>query len=870
MTRLIISVLVLLPLVWAAGTFTVTTAPGSPSGLTPPVVGANLAHFPTNQNAADWWSYLGPNNARVFMSPSSIEPIDDIPPYGDNVFTVAQFTSRKVAMRAAELANGAFTNDQYVMWSYFFQNYNLCCQSSDIWYFNYTFPTLHAMGVDIMVEASAAPTRFPINNSTDFGGMWEVWQNYYAQSYYLARTYGVTKWSLWNEPDLNGLAVGTWYPLFAAASDAVQAGVQDAATFLSNSKMTATIYGPTTAQNLCAYNGTVGVNGCTGIQNSVNTGNWGQTAVLNRHIRANGTIDPSYMALTSYDIHYYSPTGQMYVNYLTGLAALTAYDQGPKETPILVGMTEHNSNTAANYDLATQTLDDGSEYSALGVVVTDVVAAGVDHMYVFKFGQTARTASSTSTANYPVQKNGLLYANNTIGRYGGITQAGEVWRLFNIAAGQPGRKVYTCTGNLQAAYGFCMATFDPVTGNHYVYLVNGGSSIYQNMTLNVASLNLPANNFFTVREVSAVASGDIVQYGTVGAASIVNFPVQNPYSVHLVTLPGVAQSAASPATNAKLPTVNIIASSDGTTLGDGTLATSTSVNVTASGLYTVANALFTPNTRRVTQLKFPLPAASGAAAPVVQSAFLSLTTSTMSVALAQVQAHVYGLNSDSWSSTSATFASAAHLAQGVPACSAIMCNVVQGQGLNSNLTTIQGQLLATGGVWQEKVIDVTAFVRKRVAAGTGFASFVIAQDSRKDITTNGFTVVGQTSPGDVQADGLQIVAITNSPAGHGPQLWLVMAPANGVVPSLLEASTASATELAIELEEESGATAMVEDETYPTQDKPWSTSVLPWQHTASGKPNLNAAAPVPVHSKAAAVQALAKVDQDDEDEDEDD
>lgn len=787
----LIAALCVLPIILAntagySGTITVTTAEGGVTGETPPVVGCNLSHFPQGLNAPDWWSYLGATAARIFIAPASIEPIDDIPPYGDNVFTVAQFQARKTAMRAAELANNNFANDQYVMWSYFLANYNLCCASSDIWYFNYTFPTLSAMGVDMMIEASAAPTRFPIANTTDYGGMWEVWQNYYAQSYYLARTFGVKRWSLWNEPDLNGVTVPTWYPLFSVASDAVQAGVADAADWLDNDEMEATIYGPTTAQNLLAYNGTTAPPGAA-------FGNWGQYSVQNRHVRWNGTVDPTYRSFQGYDIHYYSSSPPMYVNYLTALVNLCKYDVGPNEPGFGVGYTEHNSNTAANYDLETTTLDDGTDYSALGAVCIASANNGVDHMYVFKFGQTARLSGAaqggSSTANYPVQKNGLLYANNTIGQFGGITQGGEVWRLFNIAA-LPGRDLINCALAQQAAFLFCLATFDQTTGNFFVYFVNGSPVASSNIAMNLAGLPVPANNFYTVREVSTYASGDVVSYGTFGSGLIV-FPTLLAYSVHLVTVPARTQTqqlATTALYNSLYPARWTASASDWTVLGDGTSAALTNVNAAASATtLSVVNGLTTPNTRRVAVLKFGLPAATAPAS--LQLALLSLTVTTLSAATTgNIQAHVYGLNYDAWTSGTLSWSKAAFLAQGQPACAFIMCNVVLGQGTNSNLTTIQGQLLAQGGVVEERVVDVTPFVRKRLAAGTGFASFVIAQDSRKDVTTNGFTTLGQTAPGDVQADGISIVGVGAAalPVGHGPQLWILTSAAGSTVPPLVE------------------------------------------------------------------------------------
>jgi hypothetical protein len=55
--------------------------------------------------------------------------------------------------------------------------------------------------------------------------------------------------------------------------------------------------------------------------------------------------------------------------------------------------------------------------------------------------------------------------------HGGMSKAGEVWRLFNLAA-KAGRKLYDCNPGGAAAALFCIATYDAATGGKFVYIAN--------------------------------------------------------------------------------------------------------------------------------------------------------------------------------------------------------------------------------------------------------------------------------------------------------------------------------------------------------------------------------------------------------------
>src|SRR5256885_16527164 len=111
--RLTFGLVVFYFLLSRAATITVST---NRLGVTPSILAYNAGHFVPGSNTKDWWHYSGTTGARVFITPSNIEPGDDIPGWGDGVTDAASFVSRKNALRANPL------NTSYINWPYFTNN----------------------------------------------------------------------------------------------------------------------------------------------------------------------------------------------------------------------------------------------------------------------------------------------------------------------------------------------------------------------------------------------------------------------------------------------------------------------------------------------------------------------------------------------------------------------------------------------------------------------------------------------------------------------------------------------------------------------------------------------------------------------------
>ena len=152
-------------------------------GTTPATLGYNIAHAMAGSNVADWWRYSGARSARVFLSASDIEPTDDIAGVGDGVTDRASFDIRRAALRANAANSAATLDTRYVRWSNFTAAYNTVATGNNRFAVSWWFPQLRTMGVDILANITASPSRFPLADTGDAANMWELWQHYYAQAF---------------------------------------------------------------------------------------------------------------------------------------------------------------------------------------------------------------------------------------------------------------------------------------------------------------------------------------------------------------------------------------------------------------------------------------------------------------------------------------------------------------------------------------------------------------------------------------------------------------------------------------------------------------------------------------------------------------
>lgn len=690
---------------------TITVQSGS-AGTTP-LLGYNLAHFLAGSNAADWWRYSGARAARAFVSPSEIEPNDDLGSLGDGVSSGSGFSSRRSALRANAASSSAPLDPQYVNWNAFLERYQNAVGDTNRFTIAHAFGELRQQGVSILANITASPSRFPLADSGDWANAWELWQHYYAQAFLLSRDYGVERYGIFNEPNNWTWPAGTadpvanWLRRLRLASDAIQSALADVNSRYGRN-LQPRIFAPNTA------------NGATKYNNTSSGDTWGRRAVLGRRQRWDDSTDPSW---SNFQVYNYQKYDSLAADFLSDYQALRAALDVDGATDLPLALTEFNVRTGSNYDARTETLDSPSDYSALAANSIALSQAGARELYLFKFGQTARSAPTT----YPVAKNGTHYVQNGtsgLNNVGGATKGAEAYRLFVKGSGS-GRQRLLHSSDAGAAVWVQIAR-EAGGGTVWATIANTGTSPVSLeldlSALQLAGLGLSDGSLAVIEEVSGSFSGAVsrvaaLQGGRLPAATL---PAQAVWLVALTPAQGILRRSASEDTQ--------LADGTGKNQGGGALS---SLTVRSDG---------TVNGRRVSLLKFNvqnLPAD-------LERVLLSLNASTLSQSGA-IQAHVYGVSDDSWSEASSTWASLpALLKQNVAAGNRIEHNVVAGQG---SATTILGQLVVTGSTARPYQLDVSDFVHRQ---SDGWASFLVVQDHRWDVA------LPSLSSGDTQSDGLRI------------------------------------------------------------------------------------------------------------------
>jgi hypothetical protein len=681
-----------------AATLTVQT---NVLGPTPTLVGFNSGHFHPGSNTRDWWRYSGVNGARLFISPGSIESSDDFPPRGDGVASEADFLARRTALRAQPL------DTNYINWPYFTNRYE---NTNTALVFGHALRELRELGVESCAQITVSLSRFPITSATDWAGRWELWQHFYAQSFHLARAFGVRRFQMFNEPNhanADGLTIPDFLLRLQLCSDAAQCALTDV-NRLEGTALAPLILAPATAGS--ADGSYVG---------------WGESAVTNLQVNLLGQPAPAWQLIHKYDYHQYNSTPASFGSSLASLRQrlATALPVGPT---LPVAISEFNVHTAATFDAMTETLDTPAKYSRFGAIAVNLAQQGCDELYAFKFSQTYSDGS--------VKKNGLHYVDNDHAPYniGGITQAGEIWRLFAQAA-QPAGSRLAVTRGTGAETLDVLATHLPATRRHALLAVNN-TTTPTGLTLNLQPWNLPAGQRVLVAEVSE---------GCYGAGRL--WTNLAPGQLLTGTLPANGTWLLSAPTRLLGQPVTLVATDDAM-VKDGANRT---VNYGASASLWVKNHSTNANARNVSFLKFTVPALHP---PDLEFAVLRLWASAINGG-GPVRAHVYGLTNAAWSQSALRWSGAPNLGQHVPPGTSYTNNFVTGAGESAFLL---GQVVASGASPTEKLLDVTGFVR----AHAGWPiTFLVAREVR--------------FAGDAEDnDGLNFISLEGA-AGRGPRLDLV-------------------------------------------------------------------------------------------------
>jgi hypothetical protein len=694
-----------------AGTITVET---NILGPTPQVVGYDSGHFHPNSNTEDWWRYSGVTGARIFVSPTQIEPVDELPPWGDGVTNETSFINRKTLVRADPWSTNYFN------WPYVtnrFATYVLT--GSDYIVVNYAISNLQQLGVQIVIDSTATASKF--TNVVAWGDQWELWHYYYEEAFYLGSQFGVQRYQMYNEPDDGGPTGTNYLTRLQLASDAIQSAIADVNTRYGKS-LTAIMLAPVTAGGVTST-----------------YGSWGELVVTNRHVNFLGQSNANYSNVQKYDYHQYGsspPSPSTFGSDLIYLQGQLNSSMAP-ETPLPATITEFNVYDGSVFNGLTTSLDTPLNYSAFGAIAVNLIQNSINELYCFKISQTVGSGY--------VAKNGTHYVDNTNAPYniGGITKGGEVWRLINKGFA-PGRNRLSYQTDSQAATLNLLASYDPVAQRYYLLSVNNTTTAMP-LTVNLGAWNIPTNNTVLVEEVSETTYGAVVMATNPSASGTIT-GTQGSNSVWLFTVP--VQPAQPP---------QVLLASQNAQVADGANA---NVNYSGNTNLLVGNNSTNASFRTAGLVQFQLPSINPAS---IQMALLTFSAASANDSTT-VQSYVYGLQSNNWTESFVTWATAPHLAQGVPAGQAYTNNFVLGAGSSAFLL---GQLVA-GPTRADHSIDVTSVLR---GSTNSVVSFLLAREVRYY--------------GDFQDnDGVSIVSREGS-STVGPRLQLILNTQPPIIPPTL-------------------------------------------------------------------------------------
>lgn len=678
---------------------------------TPAVQGYNLGLFMPGSNAADWWRYSGANAVRIFLHPSNFPTMSS-----NGVATQSAFLSARTALRANPL--GA----TYYNWPDLESRF----ENTDIggYRINHAVGTLAGLGVDALMQITASESSLPIASSTEWRDKWRLWKHYYAMSFHLARRYNVRRYQMFNEPDhsnANGLTPENWLVRLQLASDAIRCAIADVNSLYGKS-LVPLVYAPTSA-------------------GSTFDATWEGFAFANRRTDFLGRTDSVVPLFDRYDYHHYDSAPSTFGNRLRANRAAMIAAMPAGEAPLPVAITELNVNSSAALEATPETLDTPARFARLGSILASVGEAGLEEIFFFKFTQTASDSNASGVA-----KNGTHYADtaNFPYNHGGSTQAAEVARLF-MKGFAPGREIVGARGGSSLEFLEFLAARDPVTGARSVWCVNDSSSA-EDVAVDLAAWGVVDGTPALLEQVGDGQMGALAPDGVV--------------SVSGGRLPARAQASGSVwlysiAAGPSAPPV-LLRPSDDATLRDG--VNRNAADGAGASLLVRADDV-DPSGRGVAVARFALPAVYP---PDLQFAVLEFSASTLGSA-GQARAFVYGLADDGWNEQSATWSASTFLRQGVAAGNLIRNNVVAAAG---STAFFQGQLAVSGASPVRRQLDVTGFVRGRLAGRA--ASFLVAQEYRwdRDIATG--------TPGDPQADGIRLVSDEgDATAAPGPRLRLL-------------------------------------------------------------------------------------------------
>ncbi len=705
----------------AAAELTITDEAAGP---TPQVLAYNLGHFLPDSNAADWWRYSQANGARIFISPAHFR--EAVAPDAPPVSSRGSFLAQRSALRADPYAS------PHILWPVLSNRFDTLLEGNNRILPSYALGQIHQRGGRILAQINLFEDTFPIASENDWAGKWKAWLVTYAMAFHMAREFHAERFASHNEPNHPHTLIepAQWLMRLRLASDAVQCAIDDVNARYEK-KLQAVFTAPTTAGGLGRAFEAYGKPAAE----SVFTDFLGQTL-------------PDQPILQQYAYQSYNRSPTQFAEELASLRTSVHSALPPGAPPLRFAITEFNVHTGRTYDGLPESSDTLAKAATLGGILCRLAEAGLDEFYLFKF------AMSQYAGHFPVQKNGMLFADNEHlpHFYGTMSRSAEAYRLF-CKGFQPGRELLRRTGG-DALH--TLAARDPRSGILYLYSANESEESVP-LVIDLGPLALPPGSLALIEEVGPHRSGLVRSIETLNESRLA--PGNQPgLSTWLIQIhPGPFHNRSPGEAVTTLPALH------DAMVRDGEWA---STSFAHEPRLHVRNDPANPSGRSAAFFQFRLPEDWNP--EQIAWAVLALPAKA-SEGNDAVHAHLYGIDQHDWESGSIAWNTAPGLRIGAPAGGQIRHRVVEGAGETAH---ILGQLQA-GGDWSLQQIDVTDYLRRQAS---GRASFMVVQDPRWDIDirVSSLPTSHEDLPReDVQPSGLHLQGV-REPAGEtGPARLLI-------------------------------------------------------------------------------------------------
>lgn len=490
-------------------------------GRTPRRIGYVMGDNFPGSNVSSWLRYSQPECAR-FWWPLSIWPEMPKPWKGGN--DVAHFESQRTVFRR-DIASA-------IDWKAYGKRVTSAYGQKPAGTIgdSYALSELRKLGTDLLVVLSCPRDQIPFDTAQgtpDWKSRWAYWRGVYTNAFYLARTYDVERFQLFNEPDHSEsltLEQDDFIRRLQIGSDAVQAAITDVNRLYQKS-LKPQISAPVTA-GLLVFEPRTGRKD----KRDAKVG-WGELAMRMRNADFPGRGDYNQGLFGVYAFQSYTRNPGSITERLPQLRSLIAEHNKGQELPVIA--SEMNVSTAADFSKTTDTLDTPRYYAAFGATAAAYANHGLSESYIFRLTQT------NNMTNGSIKKNGVYVIDNSDPlkniRYG--TKSSEAARFFMRGFGN-GRIRFETPKTPADSY--ALAARDEASGAYTLMVSNLATA--RPFHLDLSSWKLPAQSLVVAEEINEAHSGDIERISSLPPDGHLQVPMPENSVLLLTVRPNVSST----------------------------------------------------------------------------------------------------------------------------------------------------------------------------------------------------------------------------------------------------------------------------------------------------------------------------------------